>query len=330
VIRRQGEGRKAADADVAINPLCWNLALSFVAALVGTHAVCAQDLSPRAYVITPVHSNVIILSNGYFSGDLDINGAFPITDASGSYNVPIFSYYHSFRLFGRSANATGVLPYGVGNFEGESTVGKTKSVYRSGLLDAGARISVNLKGGPAMELPQFSKWKQKTLVGVSLRVIAPTGQYSQNLLINWGTNHWSFKPEIGYSHRFKRNWLVDTYAGVWFFTTNPAFFSLTPPPQSHSVSPMGSFEGHLSYDLKPRLWVSLDGNFWFGGAATSGGVLNPNTSQLSSRIGVTGSLPLSRHQAFKVSYSDGTYYRVGGDYKNVTVAWQYSWFGKPN
>ena len=37
----------------------------------------------------------------------------------------------------------------------------------------------------------------------------------------------------------------------------------------------------------------------------------------------------SKHQLLKLSYSDGTYVRFGGNYHNVQVAWQYSWFDKP-
>jgi hypothetical protein len=69
----------------------------------------AQDLAPRAYVITPQHSNAIILVWSYFNGGIDFNGTVPITGATGTYNVPIFSYYHLFNFFGRSANVAGAL-----------------------------------------------------------------------------------------------------------------------------------------------------------------------------------------------------------------------------
>ncbi len=92
---------------------------------------------------------------------------------------------------------------------------------------------------------------------------------------------------------------------------------------------MGSFEGHVSYNFKPRLWVSLDGNFWFGGRITINGIENVNTYQKNSRIGVTASIPLTKHQSLKFSYSDGDYVLYGGNYQSVTVAWQYAWLGKP-
>jgi hypothetical protein len=92
---------------------------------------------------------------------------------------------------------------------------------------------------------------------------------------------------------------------------------------------MGSFEGHLSYDVKPRFWASLDGNFWFGGSTSINGVENAKTAQRNSRIGATLSVPVTKHQSLKWSYSRGDYTRFGGDYNNVSFAWQYSWLGWP-
>ena len=286
----------------------------------------AQDLSPRAYLITPVHSNAIVLTYSFFSGEVLFAGAAPITNATGKYSVPIFSYYHSFNFFGRSANVNASLPYGVGNFQG-TVMGTQEHVYRSGLADFTARVSVNLIGGPAMPVQQFMKWRQKTLLGVSLRFVAPTGQYDPTKLVNWGINRWAFKPELGYSERWS-HWVLDGYGGTWFYTKNPEFYSL-PVPEPQTEEPIGSFEGHLSRDFKPRLWCSVDGNFWFGGVASLNSAVNPATRQTSSRVGVTASLPLSKRQSIKVGYSYDAYARFGGNYQNVSVAWQYSWLGRP-
>jgi hypothetical protein len=100
-------------------------------------------------------------------------------------------------------------------------------------------------------------------------------------------------------------------------------------PDLPNRRPPVSVEGHLSYDFnKLHCWASLDGNFWFGGTTSLGGIANTVTRQTSSRIGGTFSFPLKKHQAIKVSYSDGAYVRFGGNYQSVSVAWQYSWIGK--
>src|SRR5271168_2872818 len=171
----------------------FKLVLSASIAVGPLQMLSAQDLSPRTYVITPLHSNAVTLTESFYSGSINYNGALPVSDATGTYNVPIFSYYHAFGFFGRSANVVASLPYGRGNFEG-TVAGAGQHLYRSGLLDSVYRLSINLKGGPAMPPPQFMKWKQKVLLGVSVKVIAPTGQYDPTKLINWGTNRWSFKP----------------------------------------------------------------------------------------------------------------------------------------
>jgi Putative MetA-pathway of phenol degradation len=306
--------------------------LGFAAAL----AVCAlptlfaQDLAPRAYVVTPTRTNAVTVAWSFYDGNIDFNGALPISGATGKYNIPIVSFYHSFGFFGRSANLVASLPYAFGHFRG-TVAGAESELYRSGLIDSVYRVSVNLKGGPAMPLQDFAKWKQKVLLGVSLKVIAPTGQYDPTKLINWGTNRWSFKPEFGYSQRWGK-WVVDGYAGVWFFTTNHDFFSRNsyfPGTRSQSQNPIGALEGHLSYDFKPRLWVSLDGNYWFGGKTSIDGIENPLTYESNSRLGGTASVPITKHQSLKFSYSNGTYIRFGGNYQNLSLAWQYSWFGKP-
>ena len=258
----------------------------------------AQDLAPRAYLITPIHSNAITLTYSFLDGSLLFDGTIPITGATAGVHLSIFNYSHSLNFFGRSANFLVALPYGVGNFHG-TVVGAETSAYRSGLLPVTLRFSVNLIGGPAMNISEYSKWKQKHILGASFKVVPATGQYDPTKLINYGANRWAFKPELGYSRRWG-HWILDTYGGVWFFTTNENFFShnqFNAGTNTQSQSPTGSFEGHLSYDFKPRLWVSVDGNFWFGGSSSVNGVNNPLTLQRNSRVGVTSSIPLSRHQS---------------------------------
>jgi len=298
--------------------------LLLIIVLVSSHPLLAQDLAPRAYVITPIRSNAITLTWAFYDGGLNFSGTIPVV-TTGKYNVPILSYYHSLSIFGRSANITASLPYGIGNFEA-AAIGRQASTYRSGLLDLGIRFSVNLIGGPAMSVEQFSKWKQKTILGVSLRVIAPTGQYDPRRVINWGINRWALKPEFGYSRRLG-NWVVDSYAGIWFYTTNSAEFHI-PDAAPQTQEPIGSFEGHLSRDFGRGTWVSLDGNFWWGGVTSLGGIQNPATLQRSSRLGGTAAFRVATHQSLKFSYSGGTYVRFGGDYNNLSIAWQYSWVGK--
>lgn len=306
----------------------WYIAVAVLTCSTGVAA--AQDLAPRAYVITPTHSNAVLVTYSFLDGNLDFQGAVPISDAKAKANVPVLSFYHSFNFLGRSANVTAGLPYGEGNFRGNVMATETNA-YRSGLFDSVYRMSVNMIGGPAMAPADFRKWQQKQLIGFSLRVTAPTGQYDSSKLINLGTNRWGFKPEIGYSRR-NGHWIVDTYFGTWLYTKNPRFFSenqFYPGVQYQTQAPVGALEGHVSYDVKPRFWVSFDANFWFGGKTSLNGIENPTTALRSSRLGATASVPISKHQSMKLSFSDGAYIKYGGNFQNVSVAWQFSWIGRP-
>lgn len=318
----EGEARRHA---VKLNRAVWFVIVVMIAKIAN-----AQDLAPRAYLITPIRSNAVTITYSFNNGTVLLDSSLPIADATAKFNLSVLSYTHSLRFFGRTATLTASLPYGVGNFHG-TILGSETNVYRSGLLDSGFRFSVNLKGGPAMNLGDFIKWRQKTLIGLSLRVVTPTGQYDPTKLINYGANRWAFKPELGLSQRWG-HWILDTYGGVWLFTTNEKFFSqnqYSPGINTQSQESIGAFEGHLSYDVKPRLWASLDGNFWFGGKTSINGIENPVTLQRNSRLGGTFSMPVSKRQSLKFSYSRGAYIRYGGSYDNLSMAWQYSWIGKP-
>jgi hypothetical protein len=161
--------------------------LTSLAILGGASTIHAQDLAPRAYLISPLRSTAVTLGYTYNTGELLFEGTVPITGATGQLSVPSVSWYQSFSLLGRSANVLAALPYGMGTFEGEM-LEQQRSICRSGLFDSVFRVSVNLVGGKAMSLPQMRQWRQKTLVGLSLKVVAPTGQYDPTKLINPGAN----------------------------------------------------------------------------------------------------------------------------------------------
>jgi hypothetical protein len=296
-----------------------------------SHICQAQDLTPRAYVVTPVHSNAIILTYSFDNGSILFDPTLPIANSTGKLNIAIFSCYHAFNLFGRSANITASLPYTVGHFEG-SVNGTQQGIYRSGLMDSVFRVASNIKGGPAMPIEEFLSWRQTTVLGASLKIVAPTGQYDATKLVTPGTNRWAFKPELGLSRRWDK-WILDAYGGVWFFMTNQRFFSrnaISPGMNTLAQGPMGSIELHLSYDFRRQLWASIDGNYWYGGRRSVNGIESVNSLQANSRIGGTVSVPISKRQSVKFSYSRGAVVRVGGNYQNISVAWQYAWLGRPN
>src|SRR5438552_9255122 len=95
----------------------WFRTAVFLSAYLAAIICCAQDLAPRTYLITPIHSNAVTLTYSLFDGSLLFEGTVPITGAAAKTHVAIFNYTRSLKLFGRTANFTASLPYGVGNFQ---------------------------------------------------------------------------------------------------------------------------------------------------------------------------------------------------------------------
>jgi hypothetical protein len=283
----------------------------------------AQDLAPRAYIVTPIGSNAVIISYSHSDGAILLDPTVPIEDSSGWMNIEILSYYHSFAIMGRSANVTMSMPYALGHFQG-TVLGAENHVVRSGLADGRIRIAVNLRGGPAMRINEFVAYRERVVIGTSLTIVVPVGQYDPGRIINPGNNRWAAKPEIGLSKRWNR-WVLDGYGGAWFFSQNAAFF---PGSSTRSQHPIGVGEGHLAYYIRRALWASIDSNFWAGGRTTIDGRPRHDFAK-NSRVGATLSLPLNRHQSVKFSFSRGAYISVGWDYTTVSAGWQYSWLTKP-
>lgn len=289
----------------------------------------AQDLTPRAYFPAPIDSNAVIFTYAFSDGELVFDPTLPIEDTTGKIQAPVVSFYHAFGWFGRSASFTGNLPFARGDLRGKVN-GVEREVTRTGLADTILRLGVNLYGGPALTPAVFVKTPlSRSIVGASLKVLAPTGQYDPTLVINIGANRWAFKPELGYTGR-AGPLIVDAFAGVWFFTANNEFAAsaANPAGSKRTQDPIGAFELHFSYDVKPRLWLSADINYWRGGRTSINGVEGSRSLQANSRFGLTGSVPLTRRNSLKVSYSDGVVVRIGGNFKVLSVGWQYGWIGR--
>ena len=184
------------------------------------------------------------------------------------------------------------------------------------------RIAVNLYGAPAMDRKAFAAHRATRLVGASLSVAMPFGQYSSDRLINIGSDRWAFKPEMGLVHIFGR-WTVETFGGVWLFTKNEKIYRGSVRTQK----PIGSVQLHVQYAIRPRLLLSGNVNAYSGGRTTVNGRQNLDL-QRNSRVGVTMTRPLSGGRTLRVAVSRGAYTTIGADFTSVSVAFQRVWAGR--
>jgi hypothetical protein len=292
------------------------LLASMAVALLGIPGVRAQDLEPRAYSPAPVGTNFVTLRYSRSSGDVLLDPSLPIENAQVDFNITAIGYYHSFGLFGRQTTAALGVPYVWGSGTGLLN-GVPASIYRSGLGDPVLRVSYNLYGAPALTPEEFKKRHSKTVIGISLLMTAPLGQYDPRLLVNIGTNRWSFRPQIGFSREVRR-WTLDLYLGGYFFTENGNFFG----GRVRHQSPIGATQVHVSYSFRPGMWAAVDGIYYNGGRTMINGVPS-NDLQQNVRVGLTFALPIAHTQSLKFQYTRGAVTRVGGDFTTGAITYQF-------
>jgi hypothetical protein len=278
----------------------------------------AQVMEPLSYTNAPIGLNFLIAGYAYLWGDVLTDPSLPIKDADAKVNTAVLTYSRVLDFWGQSGTVALVVPYAWLSASGE-VAGHSRSVERSGLADMTLRLSVNLYGAPALSLQEFRDYRQDTIVGVSVLVTAPTGQYDPHRLINIGTNRWSFRPEVGVSKALGR-WTLEGAVGVTFYTDNDEFLGTNVRRQD----PLYGVQGHVIYNFSPALWAAVDATYYTGGRTSVNGVLD-NDLQENSRWGVTLAQTLDKNNSLKVYFNSGVSARTGTNFNAVGIAWQYRW-----
>ena len=116
-------------------------------------------------------------------------------------------------------------------------------------------------------------------------------------------------------------WTLEFYTSAWFSTENTHAF---PGNSTISQAPILSLQLHVEYSFRPNLWLALSTRQVFGGSTTVNGV-NQNDSQSNNRVGITLSLPISRHNILRLAFTTGLKTSTGSDYNSLYATWLYGW-----
>ena len=280
----------------------------------------AQSIEPRAYSNAPVGVNFLIAGAYYTRGGLSFDTALPITDPQLKTSNAVLGYARTLDLWGKSGKFDVIVPYtwlsGQALYRGDAVERQV-----DGFADPLFRLSVNFYGAPALTLPEFKSYEQDVIVGTSLQVSVPAGQYDSTKLVNIGTNRWSFKPELGVSKALGPLTL-EFKAGVTLFTTNTDFFN----GNTRSQDPLYSIQSHAIYNFRSGIWASVDATYFAGGRTTLNEALQ-NDLQQNWRIGGTLAFPLDAYNSIKLYASSGVSARTGNSFDLIGIAWQYRWGG---
>jgi hypothetical protein len=278
----------------------------------------AQSLDPRAYSNLPVGLNFLLAGYAYSEGELAFDASAPLQDGRTRVQALALGYVRSLDVFGNAGNLALLLPI-VDLTASASFDGVTAQRSVSGLADPTLRLAVNFHGAPALRREEFAAWRQDLIVGASLALTAPLGQYDADRLVNIGTHRWAIKPELGASQALGA-WTVEAAAGVTWFGRNDEFFN----GNTREQAPIYSVQAHVSRRLGGGAWGALSATYYDGGRTSINGV-ERGEKLGGSRLGLTVSLPVDRRNSIRLSAHSGVYARTGSDFKGAGAVWQHAW-----
>jgi hypothetical protein len=285
-------------------------------AAAGGGAAHAQELDARAYAPAPIGTTIVIAGVGGSKGAVLFDSSAGLDDVGADLGVVTTGLGYTFGIAGRQARILAVMPSAFGRFDGV-VEGQPQRQDVGGLVDPRIKLSYAWRGGPALKAAEFARAPRRAVVGTSVTVMVPLGSYESTRAVNLGYHRWGIKPEVGVSRTIGA-WTLDGYAGVWLFTTNRRYL---PGAARKAQDPLGSVQGHVSYALPHRMWIALDATWFGGGRTTVDDRVSPD-EQRNTRLGATWSVPLTRAQSLKLTYSSGTSTRRGTDFDNLMVTWQ--------
>ncbi len=259
-----------------------------------------------------------MLGYGFASGNILFDPAMPLEDVNANTHAIVGAYVRSFSFFGMGAKANMILPFAAGDWEGVYQ-GNDTTTARTGMGDMRIGFSFNFAGSPALDKDGFKDFEQKTIAGFSMQVVAPTGQYFDDRLINLGSNRWAFRPQLGASHKIN-SWYIEYAINTWLYATNDAFWSGNKLKQK----PIGTFKVNVIKSFSKGIWAALGARYAFGGRSiVNDEERDANISVL--RLGAIVVVPVHPQHSLKLTVLTARRFEEGADFDSIGLAYQFMW-----
>jgi len=279
----------------------------------------AQFTGAHHFDNTPVGTSQLELSYAYANANASIDTSLIVSGAKFHLDQGTVNYTRYFGLMRHLIFVEGSVP--LAHLSGSIAETNVRGAI-SGAGDSTYSIAALLKGGPALSARQFQGYRPTTAMAISLTVNAPTGQYNPNILLNLGSGRWSFKPELAISHPFgpENKWQCDVYAHAYFFSDNTSYRG----KEILRQDPLPGLEGHISYSVLDRLWVSTDFLYAFRGTTFVNGV-DQNDAQETVFLGTEASLSLNPQHSVALQFSKAIVHQNGPALVGFTVKYNFTW-----
>lgn len=278
----------------------------------------AQELEPRSLTNLPVGTNFAILGYGFATGNILFDPALPLEDVQAKTHAIVGAYLRSIDFFGLAAKANVILPAATGYWEGVYQ-GVDSSTARTGMGDLRFGFSFNFAGSPALKGEEFKSFEQKSIAGFGLQIVAPTGQYFSDKLINLGSNRWAFRPQLGMSHKIQ-SWYIEYALNIWLFTANYDFWGGNKLEQN----PIGTIKLHVIKSFSKGIWAALGTGYAFGGRSYVNDEMRDAMISVM-RVGAVIAIPIHRQHSLKLTALTSIRFKEGADFDSIGLAYQFTW-----
>lgn len=258
----------------------------------------AIDDGPRAYFPVPVGTNNFNLLGIFQNSDSTLDPVTVVRGANLNVDAGVLQYTRAIDVGGNSAAIAMVMPFGKvrGRAEIELPGGNviTRETSSSGLGDISLLGVIGIINSPAMTKQQYVQHTPGFSLGGLLMITAPTGAYTGEKAINFGTNRWAFRfgaPlgwALGKSYLDPRLTTIEFVPSVTVYSTNTAPFRA----DRRTQAPLWRIEGHLTHNFNRALWGSVDVTGNTGGTTSTDGS-SDNNSKTWMGAGITAGVNLS-------------------------------------
>jgi len=275
--------------------------IAFLLTTVISTVVLASDDGPRMYWNLPQKTNILQTYAWNVNGNmLNYTGAVSDPDLNVDINVLLFGYNRVFSFAGHTAIFTVILPVGNANASIQDSISVggvnipiTKQQTSRGMGDIYVQGTFNILGGESVSAKEYmTTYKQNTLLSVLFGLSTPTGQYDGAQAVNMGLNRWAGRVAFPFVQTLGEWQLgnvstLEITPGVWFYGDNSDYLSGV-SKRTLKQDPLYTIESHLTHDLTPTVYVSLDYMYQTGGETTIEGALGSTPKSDAQNIDTIG------------------------------------------
>jgi len=291
------------------------IAVISTAAAFFTTTASAIDDGPRMYWNLPQDLNIIQTYAWSGNGNaVSPSGAQFVEDANVDINILLFGYNRVLDIAGHTTILTVVLPTGNANATlpitydiGNETVDSTFNQASRGIGDMYIQGTFNIFGGEAVSMEEYmTTYQQTTLLSVLIGLSIPTGEYHGEDVVNMGLNRWAGRIGLPFVQTLG-DWkpgsitTLEILPSAWIYSDNDDYGS-----GKREQDPLYTIEAHLTQDLTPQAFVSLDYLYQTGGKTTdylAGGLKVEGKDQNANMVGLSVGYMLNQSLQFVFRYA---------------------------